>query len=175
MKDPVSAISNRYRRDTVNDLAAYSIATELQLVVFAVFFVFVLTLPYLRRLWCSAAQLPDTPRRDEQYNGTVTVQWRDNEMPFFVNELNRQLNTTYTVLDTSFSADNPRCQIYRKLLDLMPNQLIAVANEYKNKKCKTIRQHIGETRFSGCSVVNTAFGTNAEEALINKLNYLNIT
>ena len=143
--------------------------------IFALFIVALLTLNFWRRLFCKAAKVVDTPFQDPSVGGVVSNDWLKKEMPFYINQLYSQLSTNYWVTDVFTGGVAARCQIYEKVYNLLPNQLIAVANEYKNKKCKTLREHIGQANYSGCSISSVIFGDTIEKALLDKLNRLNIT
>jgi hypothetical protein len=162
---------SKYTPRFENDLVTTA-SQQIRWIILGFFVVTIIVIvPLLRRVVCKSAQLPNTPYGPERENGKIDKNWVDNQMPFFVNELHRQLTAVYNIQDDA----SARCNVYRQLLNLTPNQLIAVANEYKNKQCKTMRQHIGETRYSGCKWTDIAFGSTPESVLLEKLNQLQIT
>lgn len=81
------------------------------------------------------------------------------------------LNEVILVLDTSYYIDgSARCEAYKQLAELTDNQLITVANAYKNKKKQTIRQAMETTWADGCTMYASAWG----DILRNRMRDLNI-
>jgi len=64
-----------------------------------------------------------------------------------------------TVLTTSYWFDaSDRCEAFKKAAELKDNQLIAVANMYKNKHLSTLREDMENTYGDGCTFYSSAWG-----------------
>lgn len=69
------------------------------------------------------------------------------------------LQEMISVLESSYWFDaSPRCEAYKKAAQLSDNQLIALANAYKNKQLSTLRQDMENTYGDGCTFYDSAWG-----------------
>ncbi|MCH2044811.1 MAG: hypothetical protein MK212_11900 [Saprospiraceae bacterium] len=63
-----------------------------------------------------------------------------------------------------------RCKVYEQLVKLEDNQLITIANAYKKKHKKTLREAMDDTYVNGCST----FYTQWDEHLLDRMTTLGI-
>lgn len=107
-------------------------------------------------------QYPDT-----EYvtgGGDVTTVFISKSLPGYISELHDVLTTSY-YLDAS-----PRCRAYERLEKLNDNQIIHVANEYKNQFKQTIRQSMSSTYMDACSIGRKQY----DKYLLSRFDRLNI-
>ncbi len=122
--------------------------------------------PYIKKRWATlfSTKVSDVPPRVG--GGSVTDSFIKSEMESYVKGLRDAFENDGWL--GSNSSDN--CEQYKRVLnDLNDNQIIAVANSYKNTFGETIRVRVNKAS-SGCGFL----GTDYKSMLVAKLNALSI-
>ncbi|WP_282783251.1 hypothetical protein [Phaeodactylibacter xiamenensis] len=110
----------------------------------------------------SAEDVPDTP----VVQGAEPAGLDFNPVPL-ASRL-RQVLTDW-MLDAS-----PRCDAYKKLIELNDNEFILLTNYYKNEYNSTLRSDMESTFQSGCSSFSWAVGANYYNQVIRRMDRLSI-
>jgi len=86
-------------------------------------------------------------------------------------DVNGLLQEMISVLETSYWFDaSDRCEAFKKAAQLSDNQLIKLANAYKDKKLSTMREDMENTYGDGCTFYESQWG----DVLRDRMTALNI-
>lgn len=99
---------------------------------------------------------PDTPYQPVKDNEGNVVPGAD---PLDGYNPMAMVETLEHVLKTSYYFDaSERCEVYKDCMSLTDNQLIAVANLFKKRNTRTIREMMADTYGDGCTLYSSAYG-----------------
>lgn len=149
-------------RSVVDQRTIFKITFIIILIV-VLYFVFY---PYIKKKWIA---LFGTKVRDTPYKlggGTVDDNFIKYKAESYVKAMNDAISN-----DSWWSRNTDNCDVYKRFCnELTDNQLIYVANSYKNTYTDTLRKKITDAGTSTCGF----FDTDYSKMLLDKLNSLNI-
>lgn len=149
-------------RETISQRTIFKIVFAVILVIVLYFFLW----PSIKKRWSSFfdTKVKDVPYK--QGGGTVDDSFAKGKAESYVKSLNDSFSN-----DTWYGRNTDNCDVYKRFCnELNDNQLIFVANSYKNTFGETIRKKITDAGEYTCGF----FDTDYRAMLVEKLNALNI-